>query len=144
MDFQDPLTRYSSLEGYLFNIQMLKLLFRPKFILHMAEPSPTKPWTVTTRCKPQWHARFSSPIFKFARNKGGPSVVTVVPRQQPVFIIVRVSVAHSPGRDYGNAVPISPARPCMATSPLVHGNFRVWYRPYHEEDLLPCGLLGRH
>jgi hypothetical protein len=33
-EFSDPLTRYSSLSGYLFNIQMLRRVFAPTFRLH--------------------------------------------------------------------------------------------------------------
>ena len=32
--FEDPITRYDSIDGYLFNIQMLRYLFTPEFILH--------------------------------------------------------------------------------------------------------------
>ena len=32
--FEDPITRYASLSGYLFNIAMLRHLFAPTFILH--------------------------------------------------------------------------------------------------------------
>ncbi|KAJ0515405.1 putative SOUL heme-binding protein [Helianthus annuus] len=32
--FLDPITKYDSISGYLFNIGMLKLVFSPKFQLH--------------------------------------------------------------------------------------------------------------
>lgn len=45
--FEDPITRYDSIDGYLFNIQMLRHLFTPEFILHnIYEVSPT---TLETR-----------------------------------------------------------------------------------------------
>lgn len=34
VDFQDPITKYDSLGGYLFNIKMLRFVFNPEFILH--------------------------------------------------------------------------------------------------------------
>lgn len=34
VEFRDPLTKYDSLNGYLLNIQFLRLLFRPNFELH--------------------------------------------------------------------------------------------------------------
>jgi len=38
VNFEDPITRYSSIDGYLFNIQMLRVLFTPEFILHKIYP----------------------------------------------------------------------------------------------------------
>jgi hypothetical protein len=32
--FRDPITRHDTIDGYLFNIRLLKLLFRPDFYLH--------------------------------------------------------------------------------------------------------------
>lgn len=32
--FRDPITRHDTIDGYLFNIRLLKLLFRPDFCLH--------------------------------------------------------------------------------------------------------------
>lgn len=32
--FEDPITKYSSISGYLYNIQMLRYLFTPEFFLH--------------------------------------------------------------------------------------------------------------
>jgi hypothetical protein len=32
--FRDPITRHDSIDGYLLNIRLLKLLFRPDFYLH--------------------------------------------------------------------------------------------------------------
>mmetsp|Transcript_12003 Transcript_12003/g.21284 ORF Transcript_12003/g.21284 Transcript_12003/m.21284 type:complete len:379 (+) Transcript_12003:30-1166(+) len=34
VEFLDPITKYDSLEGYLFNIKMLKVVFKPQFQLH--------------------------------------------------------------------------------------------------------------
>jgi len=34
VDFEDPITKYNSLDGYLFNIKMLRYVFNPEFILH--------------------------------------------------------------------------------------------------------------
>lgn len=53
VDFRDPITRYSSVEGYLFNIQMLRYLFSPNFELHSVKQSGpseiTTRWTMTMR-----------------------------------------------------------------------------------------------
>lgn len=53
VDFRDPITRYSSIDGYLFNIQMLRYLFRPKFELHSVKQSGpseiTTRWTMTMK-----------------------------------------------------------------------------------------------
>ncbi|MCO5563142.1 hypothetical protein L7F22_016778 [Adiantum nelumboides] len=44
VDFRDPITRYSSVDGYLFNIQMLRYLFSPKFELHSVKQlTPERP-----------------------------------------------------------------------------------------------------
>lgn len=32
--FRDPITKHDTIDGYLFNIRFLKLLFRPNFYLH--------------------------------------------------------------------------------------------------------------
>lgn len=32
--FRDPITKHDTIDGYLFNIRLLKLLFRPDFLLH--------------------------------------------------------------------------------------------------------------
>ncbi|KAH9553797.1 hypothetical protein CY35_08G031600 [Sphagnum magellanicum] len=47
VEFRDPITNYDSLEGYLFNIQMLRLLFHPIFELHTVKQ--TGPYEITTR-----------------------------------------------------------------------------------------------
>ncbi|KAH7849420.1 hypothetical protein Vadar_017539 [Vaccinium darrowii] len=45
--FRDPITKYDSLSGYLFNIDMLKMIFRPDFQLHWVKQ--TGPFEITTR-----------------------------------------------------------------------------------------------
>lgn len=51
--FTDPITQYDSIEGYLFNIQMLRRLFNPKFVLHnvkqTGEAEVTTRWTMEMR-----------------------------------------------------------------------------------------------
>ncbi|RWV90895.1 hypothetical protein GW17_00046860 [Ensete ventricosum] len=56
--FRDPITRHDTIDGYLFNIRLLKLLFRPDFYLHRvrqvcfpcpSEIAPTGPNEITTR-----------------------------------------------------------------------------------------------
>jgi hypothetical protein len=47
MQFEDPLTLHTSLEGYLFNIQFLRRVFNPTFVLHGIKR--TGPLQVTTR-----------------------------------------------------------------------------------------------
>ena len=40
VQFRDPITKYDSIDGYLFNIQMLRYLFSPKFELHSVKQVP--------------------------------------------------------------------------------------------------------
>ncbi|KAG2497077.1 hypothetical protein HYH03_005072 [Edaphochlamys debaryana] len=47
VDFKDPITKYDSLKGYLFNIAFLRKAFDPKFILH--DMRLTGPYDITTR-----------------------------------------------------------------------------------------------
>ena len=53
MAFEDPLTRYDTLSGYLFNIQMLRRVFAPTFQLHdvkrTGELELTTRWTMGMR-----------------------------------------------------------------------------------------------
>ncbi|XP_004513575.1 uncharacterized protein [Cicer arietinum] len=45
--FRDPITKHDDLNGYLFNIALLKTLFTPQFYLHWVKP--TGPYEITTR-----------------------------------------------------------------------------------------------
>ncbi|KAL2929382.1 hypothetical protein RDABS01_034793 [Bienertia sinuspersici] len=45
--FRDPITKHDTIAGYLFNIALLKKLFRPDFLLHWAKQ--TGPYEITTR-----------------------------------------------------------------------------------------------
>ncbi|KAJ4950503.1 hypothetical protein NE237_027335 [Protea cynaroides] len=45
--FRDPITKHDTIDGYLFNISLLKILFRPDFQLHYARQ--TGPYEITTR-----------------------------------------------------------------------------------------------
>ncbi|PON41608.1 SOUL heme-binding protein [Trema orientale] len=45
--FRDPITKHDSVSGYLFNIALLKNLFRPEFLLHWVKQ--TGPYEITTR-----------------------------------------------------------------------------------------------
>ncbi|CAN6163569.1 unnamed protein product [Urochloa humidicola] len=45
--FRDPITRHDTIDGYLFNIRLLKLLFCPDFYLHAVKQ--TGPYELTTR-----------------------------------------------------------------------------------------------
>ncbi|GLI62228.1 hypothetical protein VaNZ11_004825 [Volvox africanus] len=49
VDFRDPITRYSSLSGYLFNIAFLRRAFDPRFVLHDMRPAEDEPYGITTR-----------------------------------------------------------------------------------------------
>ena len=66
VNFEDPITRYSSIDGYLFNIQMLRVLFTPEFILHkiypVSETTLETRWTMnmTMRVLP-WQPKVSPP-----------------------------------------------------------------------------------
>ncbi|KAG2428941.1 hypothetical protein HXX76_011185 [Chlamydomonas incerta] len=58
VDFRDPITRYTSLGGYLFNIAFLRRAFDPRFILHdirvddQIEDAITTRWTMSMRFTP--------------------------------------------------------------------------------------------
>ncbi|KAJ6957717.1 hypothetical protein NC653_039626 [Populus alba x Populus x berolinensis] len=45
--FRDPITKHDSISGYLFNITLLKNLFRPQFFLHWVKQTGT--YEITTR-----------------------------------------------------------------------------------------------
>eukprot|EP00262_Sarcandra_glabra_P015723 TRINITY_DN490_c1_g1_i2.p1 TRINITY_DN490_c1_g1~~TRINITY_DN490_c1_g1_i2.p1 ORF type:complete len:260 (-),score=22.64 TRINITY_DN490_c1_g1_i2:572-1351(-) len=45
--FRDPITKHDTIGGYLFNIGLLKLIFRPDFQLHNVKQ--TGPYEITTR-----------------------------------------------------------------------------------------------
>ncbi|XP_041003714.1 uncharacterized protein LOC121249108 isoform X1 [Juglans microcarpa x Juglans regia] len=45
--FRDPITKHDTISGYLFNIALLKTLFRPEFQLHWVKQ--TGPYEITTR-----------------------------------------------------------------------------------------------
>ncbi|GAV59728.1 SOUL domain-containing protein/DUF2358 domain-containing protein [Cephalotus follicularis] len=45
--FRDPITKHDTISGYLFNISMLKILFKPNFMLHWVKQ--TGPYEITTR-----------------------------------------------------------------------------------------------
>ncbi|KDP32346.1 hypothetical protein JCGZ_13271 [Jatropha curcas] len=45
--FRDPITKHDSISGYLFNISLLKVIFRPQFFLHWVKQ--TGPFEITTR-----------------------------------------------------------------------------------------------
>ena len=41
VSFEDPLTKYDDIDGYLFNISMLKNVFRPVYTMHSIEQTAT-------------------------------------------------------------------------------------------------------
>ncbi|XP_055959771.1 uncharacterized protein LOC126665735 isoform X2 [Mercurialis annua] len=45
--FRDPITKHDSISGYLLNIALLKVVFRPEFFLHWVKQ--TGPYEITTR-----------------------------------------------------------------------------------------------
>ncbi|EFJ10142.1 hypothetical protein SELMODRAFT_229405 [Selaginella moellendorffii] len=47
VEFRDPITKYDTLSGYLFNLQLLRVVFNVEFILH--EAKKTKQDEITTR-----------------------------------------------------------------------------------------------
>ncbi|KAJ4789225.1 SOUL heme-binding family protein [Rhynchospora pubera] len=47
VQFRDPITKHDTIDGYLFNIKMLKVLFQPDFLLHSVKQ--TGPYEITTR-----------------------------------------------------------------------------------------------
>eukprot|EP01026_Neomeris_dumetosa_P048136 TRINITY_DN4154_c0_g1_i2.p1 TRINITY_DN4154_c0_g1~~TRINITY_DN4154_c0_g1_i2.p1 ORF type:complete len:390 (+),score=32.42 TRINITY_DN4154_c0_g1_i2:97-1266(+) len=53
VDFRDPVTKYDNIQGYIFNIKMLKNVFRPDYILHeirqTGENEITTRWTMTMK-----------------------------------------------------------------------------------------------
>ena len=60
VSFEDPLTKYDSFAGYAFNIQMLRRVFSPEYVMHDIRKSG--PWEITTRwtmtmAVPRFHSR---------------------------------------------------------------------------------------
>ena len=53
VEFVDPLTKHDNIQGYLLNIQMLRYLFTPEFILHGSKQTGSKElttrWTMNMR-----------------------------------------------------------------------------------------------
>ncbi|GAB4818457.1 hypothetical protein N2152v2_005503 [Parachlorella kessleri] len=64
VDFKDPITKYGSIEGYLFNIQFLRRVFDPTFTLH--DIRRTGEWEITYR----W--TMAMRLFSKAAEKAGP------------------------------------------------------------------------
>ena len=60
VSFEDPLTKYDSFAGYAFNIQMLRRVFSPEYVMHDIRKSG--PWEITTR----WTMTMAVPAFPFA------------------------------------------------------------------------------
>lgn len=58
--FTDPLTKYDSIGGYKFNIQMLRRVFAPEYVMHDIFQSGA--WEITTR----WTMTMGVPAFPFA------------------------------------------------------------------------------
>ena len=63
VSFEDPLTKYDNIDGYLFNISMLKRVFDPTYTMHSIEQ--TGDWEISTR----WTMSMSPPC----RSSGGRS-----------------------------------------------------------------------
>ena len=59
VSFEDPLTKYDSFAGYAFNIQMLRRVFSPEYVMHDIYQSG--PWEITTR----WTMTMAVPAFPF-------------------------------------------------------------------------------
>ena len=59
VSFEDPLTKYDSFGGYNFNIQMLRRVFAPEYVMHDIYQSGD--WEITTR----WTMKMSVPAFPF-------------------------------------------------------------------------------
>ena len=59
VSFEDPLTKYDNIDGYLFNIQMLKQVFDPTYTMHSIKQ--TGDWEVSTR----WTMSMSLPQVPF-------------------------------------------------------------------------------
>ena len=80
--FTDPLTKYDSIGGYKFNIQMLRRVFAPEYVMHDIFQSGA--WEITTR----WTMTMRVPAFPFAwRPKltfTGTSIMGVDPRTKKV------------------------------------------------------------
>lgn len=68
VEFNDPITKYDSIQGYLFNIKFLKLFFRPEFyLLDMRKTGPaelTSRWAMVMYF-PSFIKAFWSPVLKF-------------------------------------------------------------------------------
>lgn len=59
VSFEDPLTKYDNIDGYLFNISMLKRVFDPTYTMHSIEQ--TGDWEISTR----WTMSMSLPPLPF-------------------------------------------------------------------------------
>jgi hypothetical protein len=59
VSFEDPLTKYDNIDGYLFNISMLKRVFDPTYTMHSIEQ--TGDWEISTR----WTMSMSLPSVPF-------------------------------------------------------------------------------
>ena len=59
VSFEDPLTKYDDIDGYLFNISMLKNVFRPVYTMHSIEQ--TGDWELSTR----WTMNMTLPKLPF-------------------------------------------------------------------------------
>lgn len=59
VSFEDPLTKYDNIDGYLFNIGMLKNVFTPTYTMHAIEQ--TGDWELSTR----WTMEMNLPEFPF-------------------------------------------------------------------------------
>uniref|UniRef100_A0A383WAA1 SOUL heme-binding protein n=1 Tax=Tetradesmus obliquus TaxID=3088 RepID=A0A383WAA1_TETOB len=72
VNFLDPITKYSNVQGYMFNIKMLKGVFDPLFELHdikqTAEYEITTRWTMTMKFTPAQAlgvSKWWSPVITF-------------------------------------------------------------------------------
>jgi hypothetical protein len=71
----DPITRYTTLDGYLFNIQMLRRVFAPSFLLH----SVTRTGPLQARSRhafARMHARTHARMHAALRNFCGAQLTT--------------------------------------------------------------------
>ncbi|CAG9465527.1 unnamed protein product [Pedinophyceae sp. YPF-701] len=80
VEFRDPLTKYGSISGYLANIKMLGVLFRPQFFLHdvrrTGEYELTTRWTMSMKL---WWSPL--PFWRPSMEFTGESFMTVDPEE---------------------------------------------------------------
>ncbi|GJP76809.1 hypothetical protein CLOP_g7268 [Closterium sp. NIES-67] len=113
VEFEDPITRYDTLAGYLFNIQMLRYLFHPVFILQ--DTYQSGPAEITTR----WTMKMYFWLLPWRPEVvfTGLSIYAIDPRSQqfvreyPAFQVVQLNTPVQSASDIWPSAPGAPPSP---------------------------------